>query len=152
MQVRKSALLQFVLGQDLSIQTDGAEDDLLEHITLGLEAQLKRFRGEVRFLLPPDSNQAKPHPVPALVRAVARAHDWVAQIMRGEVSNQRAIAALTGLDERYVSHILPLAFLAPDLTEAILEGTHSPHLDLSSCLQSTSTDWAQQHGSLACPE
>jgi len=84
LQVRKGALLKLLIGQDRDPQADGAEHDLLGSITLPLEAQLKRCGGEVRFLLPPDSTHAKAHPVPALVRSVARAHDWLAQIMRGE--------------------------------------------------------------------
>jgi site-specific DNA recombinase len=152
LQVWKGVLLKLVLGQDRAIDASDAEHNSLGYITLQLEAQLKRCGGEVRFLLPPDSTHAKAHPVPALVRAVARAHDWVAQILLGEVVNQRAIAAATGLYERYVSRILPLAFLAPDLTESILEGTHSPRLDLSTCLRNTSADWVRQRGIIARPD
>ena len=147
-QVWKGALLKLLIGQDQDPQADGAEHDLLGSITLQVQAQLKRCGGEVRFLLPPDSAHAKPHPVPSLVRAVARAHDWLAQILRGDVSNQRAIAAATGLDERYISRVLPLAFLAPDLTEAILEGKQSSTLDLGRCLKPLPPDWKEQRVSL----
>jgi site-specific DNA recombinase len=64
------------------------------------------------------------------------------------VSNQRAIAAETGLDERYISRVLPLAFLAPDLTETILEGTQSSTLDLGRCLKPLPPDWKEQRVSL----
>jgi hypothetical protein len=147
-QVRKGALLKLLIGQDQDPQADGAEHDLLGSITLQVQAQLKRRGGEVRFLLPPDSAHAKPHPVPSLVRAVARAHDWLAQILRGAVANQRAIAAETGLNERYISRVLPLAFLAPDLTEAILEGKQSSTLDLGRCLKPLPSDWKEQRVSL----
>jgi hypothetical protein len=143
-QVRKGALLTLLIGKDQDPQADGAEHDLIGSITLQVQAQLKRCGGEVRFLLPPDSAHAKPHPVPSLVRAVARAHDWLAQIMRGAVANQRAIAAETGLNERYISRILPLAFLAPDLTETILEGTQSSTLDLARCLKPLPANWKEQ--------
>jgi hypothetical protein len=68
--------------------------------------------------------------------------------MRGDVSNQRAIAAAAGLDERYISRVLPLAFLAPDLTEAILEGKQSSTLDLGRCLKPLPSDWKGQRVSL----
>jgi hypothetical protein len=148
-QVRKHSLLRSVLGQDLDTLAGASEDDAPGSITLRIEAQLKRCGGEVRFLLPPDSTHAKAHPVPALVRAVARAHDWVAQILLGEVVNQRGIAAATGLDERYISRVLPLAFLAPDLTEAILEGRQPSSLDLGRCFKPLPPDWKEQRAALS---
>jgi hypothetical protein len=58
-------------------------------LILRADARLKRCGGEVRFQLAPDSNHAKSHPAPSLIRAVARAHDWVDRILRGELTNQR---------------------------------------------------------------
>ena len=75
---------------------------------------------------------------------MARAHDWLDRIFRGELTNQRALAEATGLDERYVGRILPLAFLAPDLTEAILEGKHAPHLSLENFRGYVPVDWNEQ--------
>jgi hypothetical protein len=47
-------------------------------------------------------------------------------------------------DERYISRIIPLAFLAPNITEAILEGEQVPHLSLEKCVGKVPFEWSQQ--------
>ena len=148
LQLSKRALLKsFVSAQrvdELITSTPIAEDT----ITLDAEAQLKRCGGEVRLLLD-GTDQNRPRHVPSLVRAVARANDWVERILRGEVANQRALARKTGFDERYISRIISLAFLAPDITEAILEGKQVPNLSLEKCADGISPEWAERRAALA---
>jgi site-specific DNA recombinase len=145
--VSKDSLRGALLGPEIDPHGPRPEGDSTEVLILQAPARLKRCGGEIRFVLPPDSGHDKSHPVPSLIRAVARAHHWVDRIGRGDATTQRSIAAETGLDARYVSRILPLAFLAPDLTEAILDGTHSPDLALGSCLENLSANWVEQRSS-----
>lgn len=130
----------FGMSEDATLQ----KDDLEDIVVIEAAAELKRCGGEMRLVLPPDSPGAQSHPVPSLIRAMARAHNWVDRILRGEAVNQRSIAKETGLDERYVSRIIPLAFLAPDLIEAILEGKQAAHLSLDGCLGNVPHDWNEQ--------
>jgi hypothetical protein len=95
------------------------------------------------MILPAQSTTAG-KPVPSLLKAVSRAHDWVRRIESGEFKDQRAIATATGLDERYVSHILPSAFLAPEIVETIVEGMQSLDLTLNELLRDTPLDWKLQ--------
>jgi len=143
-QIDKRALHHELLGQEVSSPIQSCSEDAANLVILRADARLKRCGGEVRFQLAPASNHAKAHPAPSLIRAVARAHDWVDRILRGESTNQRALAEATGLDERYISRILPLAFLAPDLTEAILEGKHASHLSLEAFRGDVPIDWNEQ--------
>ena len=78
-----------------------------------------------------------------------RANDWVDRILRGEVSNQRALARETGVDERYISRIIPLAFLAPDITETILEGRQTASLSLEKCAAEIPLEWTRQRATVA---
>jgi hypothetical protein len=150
-QINKQALRRELLGQEADSPMQSSTEDDTNLLILKTDARLKRCGGEVRFQLPPDSGHAKSHPVPSLIRAVARAHDWLDRIFRGELTNQRALAEATGLDERYVGRILPLAFLAPDLTEAILEGKHASHFTLENFRGDVPVDWNEQRNQFSRP-
>ena len=121
----------------------GSEQDL---ITLEITATLKRCGGEMRLIIAgPAANNQRQQPVPSLVKAVSRAHEWVRRTESGEFKDQRAIAAASGLGERYVSRILPSAFLAPEIVEAILDGRHASDLTLDALLKDdVSLSWAEQ--------
>ena len=54
------------------------------------------------------------------------------------------VARETGFDERYVSRILPFAFLAPDITEAILDGRVGGDVSLADCPANLPFLWHQQ--------
>jgi site-specific DNA recombinase len=143
LQLSRKALLQvfFTLRQSEEIaRTLPASEDL---IILEADAQLRRCGGEVRLLLA-DTEQNRARPVLSLVRAVARAHDWMDRILSGEIPNQCALAKETGFDKRYISRIIPLAFLAPDITEAILDGKQDPNLSLEKCVSEIPFEWSQQ--------
>jgi site-specific DNA recombinase len=147
LQLSKKALLKFFLTPQQSEEIAGsllASEDL---IILEADAQLRRCGGEVRLLLD-DTEQNRAKPVPSLVRAVARAHDWMDRILHGEILTQRALARETGFDERYISRIIPLAFLAPDITEAILDGKQPPDLSLEKCVVQIPLEWTVQRAAL----
>jgi site-specific DNA recombinase len=116
--------------------------------SLTLGAHLRRKGGEVRFVLPPGNERSMPEPVGSLIRAVARAHDWIGRMVTGEIPNSRALAQETGFDERYISRFLPLAFLAPDLTEAILDGIGHTGASLAEFLGNVPLEWSRQREAL----
>jgi site-specific DNA recombinase len=62
---------------------------------------------------------------PALLKAIARARCWFDELRAGLTTSLDALAARAGVRRRYVSYLLPLAFLAPDIVEAIATG-HQP--------------------------
>jgi site-specific DNA recombinase len=83
-----------------------------------------------------------------LLKALARAHSWVARLLSGQASSFQAIAQAERLSERYVARIIPLAFLAPDITEAILEGSQPQDLTLAKLCQHLPFAWPEQRRTL----
>jgi site-specific DNA recombinase len=118
-------------------------------VTLTVDARLKRCGGETKLIVPARATgTTPPRPNPTLIKALARAHSWAASLLSGQASSIQAIAQAERLTERYVARIIPLAFLAPDITEAILEGAHPQDLTLAKLCQRLPLAWLQQRQTL----
>jgi site-specific DNA recombinase len=63
-----------------------------------------------------------------LLKTIARAHRWFDQLLSGEVKSLTAIATREGLNYRFVGKLVRLAFLAPEIVEAIAEGRQPPEV------------------------
>lgn len=61
-------------------------------------------------------------PDPALLKAIARAHGWLDQMMSRSASTFRDVAKNEGIEERYVRRLIPLAFLPPAVLADALAG------------------------------
>jgi len=85
-----------------------------------------------------------------LIRAIASGRMWFDELVRGDVSSQQAIAAREGLDVANVKRQIGLAFLAPDIVAAILEGRQPAHLIAARLtrLYDLPLDWAEQRRAL----
>ena len=82
----------------------------------------------------------------ALLKAVARGRLWFEQLAAGEVSSLQAIADRQRVSQRYVSRLLPLAFLAPDIVERIMQGRQPVVLSAARLTNEFQLplDWAEQ--------
>lgn len=70
---------------------------------------------------------------PALVKALARAFRWRRMLEEGRHASIRELAAAEGVDRAYVSRLLNLTLLAPDIVEAVLDGRQPAGLRLEPC-------------------
>ena len=64
----------------------------------------------------------------ALLKAVARAHEWSDALLSGRVRSVEAIADRKQIGSRYVRRLMRLAFLAPKILEMITAGRQPPEL------------------------
>jgi site-specific DNA recombinase len=116
-----------------------------EHLIVSLPVRAQ-FRGGRAAMLSGVNPQTKSsQPDVALIKAIARAHQWRKLITRGEVTSIDALATRVGQERRHVGRTLALAFLAPDLTRAILKGEQPAGLRLAHLLDSKiSLFWRDQ--------
>jgi site-specific DNA recombinase len=66
-----------------------------------------------------------------LVRAIVQARRWAQMLASGEAATRNDLARSENLCPHYTGQLLPLAFLAPDLVGAILDGRQPARLTLA---------------------
>jgi hypothetical protein len=92
----------------------------MEVTTVTIPFQFRRRRVEAKLIAGNNSNA--PTIDPKLVETIRDAHRWMNLLTSGEATSVDAIAELDGIPASEISRILPLAFLAPDITKSILTG------------------------------
>lgn len=118
-------------------------------LTLDFPARFRRRGVEMKLVIS-DGRAPPPRPDPNLTAMVARARDWFDKLATGEVSSARDLARRHSVDPGDVSRILPLAFLAPDIVECILDGRQPVGLTASRLLRTRDlpTSWTAQRREL----
>lgn len=81
---------------------------------------------------------------PALIKALARAFRWRRMLETGTASSVSDIARQEKVTTSYVSRVLRLTLLAPDIVEAILEGRQPPGMTLPTLMQPFPMEWERQ--------
>ena len=81
----------------------------------------------------------------ALVKALARAFRWKRMLESGEFATIAELAEREGIAPSYMTRVLRLSLLAPDIIEGILEGKHGPEVTLGRLLEGFPADWEGQH-------
>lgn len=121
------------------------QEDPEDDLAVSVHVALKRGARGIRLIVPGESAAARTaQSNPTLITAIARAYVWAERWLSGEVPSLRALAREYGVSEGYVGRLLPCAFLAPDLVEAILQGRELPTVTLGGLLSHLSLDWAEQ--------
>ena len=84
----------------------------------------------------------------ALVKAVVRAHRWRHMLESGEYSSSAELAKAEKVNDSYLSRILRLTLIAPDIIEAILTGCQPRTLQLDDLLKPLPAAWERQRSEL----
>ena len=87
-------------------------------------------------------DQGRSHRV--LVKALVRGFFWRDQLVTGQVRSLKELAAQERVHREYVMRLLRLTFLAPDIIQAILQGTQPVDLTLERLRQTIPLEWPTQ--------
>ena len=105
-------------------------------------------RGGRKRIVAPDGSEivpsSKPQPDGTLVKALARAWRWQKLLDDGVYTSVSEIGYAENISKSYISRILRLALLAPDIVEAILAGRMNQGLMLERLEQSLPANWQVQ--------
>jgi hypothetical protein len=109
-------------------------------------------RGGRKLVVTPEGNAWGPQASrldSTLLRALARAHRWKRMLERGDYATIRDIEKAEGVTNSFVSRILKLTLLAPDIVEAILDGRQSKALQLEDVAYGLPAYWPDQRNMTA---
>jgi hypothetical protein len=87
----------------------------------------------------------------ALVKAVVRAHRWRQLIESGKYISSAELAKAEKVNDSYLSRILRVTLVAPDIIEAILAGRQPSTFQLDDLLKPLPAEWDQQSTRLRGP-
>jgi DNA invertase Pin-like site-specific DNA recombinase len=87
---------------------------------------------------------------PALIKAIARGRAWFEELATGRARSLHELAKRDGISRRYIRRLVGLAFLSPQLVEAILQGGQRAELTATRLTElDLPLDWTEQHKLLA---
>jgi site-specific DNA recombinase len=110
---------------------------------------MKRRR---EIIVPASASPHDPRPIRAetratLVAAIARGRRWLAEIVAGTVTSVEQIAARDKCSIRQVNMTMSLAFLAPELVQAAVEGRLPCGIGVTR-LRDAPAEWSRQYATL----
>lgn len=114
-----------------------------ETMTLHVPFRIVKRGGRKEMQLPhgvrPDRRMDK-----TLVKALARAFRWKRLLESGEFATVSELAEREGIAPSYMTRVLRLTLLAPDIVEAILDGKKGPEVTLAQGLEPFPLAWQLQ--------
>ncbi|MBF0185888.1 MAG: hypothetical protein HQM06_16080 [Magnetococcales bacterium] len=131
-----------------TISSDG------EFMTVRIPMRIKQGKVRAKIILPPDApDWAPPPPTPhqAILKALGRARRWSKMIQSGQVKSMKELAEREQMNDSYISRILRLNQLAPDIIIAILDGRQPETLTLADLMEPFSMVWEEQRVQFGFP-
>ncbi len=122
-------------------------------VQIELPIELRRTGLAMRLVIP--SQRAKERqPDPRLIRLLAKAHDWGMRLITGKAATVQEISEAEQVTGSFVTRVLQLCFLSPDLVQVMVRGEQPPDLTVQTLLtiRGVPLDWDEQRMALGMAE
>ena len=114
-----------------------------ETVTLHVPFRIVKRGGKKEMQLPEGATQSQ-RTDSTLVKALARAFRWKRMLESGEYATIAELAEREGIAPSYMTRVLRLTLLAPDIVEAILDGRQRSEVTLTRLLEPFPCEWEIQ--------
>jgi hypothetical protein len=105
----------------------------------------RRRNGRPRILPPePGTHFQSCSQEPHILKTLGRAWAWRRRLEAGEAATIHEIAKAEGFTDRFVSRMVRLAYLSPDVLERLVISRDPPSVSVKELIEVTYLPWAEQ--------
>lgn len=101
-------------------------------------------RGGRKEIQPPADAPVQRRTDNTLIKALARAFRWKRMLEAGRFATMAELGEHEKIATSYLTRVLRLTLLAPDVVDAILDGRQGPEITLANLLNPFPLDWDEQ--------
>ena len=112
-------------------------------VSVHIPITLRKHGGRKEIQLPDGASQPR-RTDNTLIKALARAFRWKHMLDTGQFTTIAELAEREGIASSYMTRVLRLTLLAPDIVEAILDGKQGRGVTLARVLGPFPVQWAAQ--------
>ncbi len=150
--LRRSRLEAVLRGDHVHLPPASESTDRDVSLTLSVPARRKRTGMEVRMIVEGvDPYDTKARPDTSLIKFIVKAHMLHDKLVHGDGASLDEVAAREGIGGSYFTRVTRLAWLAPGITKAILDGRQPAGVTAARLLRESRhrpVEWAAQRRTL----
>ena len=115
-----------------------------EIVTVHVPFRIRKRGGRKEMILPDAALAQHRHVDNTLIKGLARAFRWKRMLDTGACPTLGDLATQEKISPSYLTRVLRLTLLAPDIIDAILDGQLGPDTTLATLMDPFPIDWDEQ--------
>jgi len=106
--------------------------------------KLTKRGGRKEMILPPANELSRPRHDNTVLKALARAFRWKRMLEEGSYASITELAEQEKIGMSYLTRVMRMTLLAPDIIDAILDGRQGEGINLSTLAEPFPVEWEKQ--------